>query len=1033
MIRLVEESKTDQPIGIRKINFNFKLKRQKVAGPLLNNGMDIEDLTLSEKNIYTEKLPNGETIDWVLPHSRAFPEFFNKRFAEYSTSTEMFVKNIAESTDQSPPFPYQQLIKEYLRYGTPYRAALLEHGLGSGKTRTTIMVAETFRNEGLPIMVLTPAFLRLNFMDEIHKWGGEDIKIDLTSSPSQILQRQRIIDQAYRFIHYNATGHSINAKDRKTGENIAGKGGVFEQLAKIGVGFPEEDLKYGNLFPYLNKKYGPLKPPKGMLIVIEEIHNLNRTFANGAQHSSVKWLLYPLLLMARDCKIIGLSGTPIISSPFEMATLYSLLRGEIKQKKSPLPAYAFPQSETEFRDIFVDYEGLKLINTETLMSHIIGLGSLFKGVTEDVDRIIFPAGKETPIKAELEMSEYQTAVHDAVLLAEEGKKKKSVLTKGNSNQELKELMDGFVAPPDLNIPSNYHINSRQASNFAFPQEVSRPRPMEKATFENTPLLKDYTMKFNTEDMDAVFKRLKDANVNVEIIRDEYRLAKSNEEKAVILSTLIKKAYPALISQDNPLISLLHKDDIAIMQPYTGTYKERMLYSMKLLTEKPDKYFSLKNLEKYSIKMATIYKNITGDLLHGGAHTVKTDGGEDGGLAGLGELGESAELAELAEFETAMIEESVVENEDDEDALIDQIKVKQIRDVDDPMLNHMDVFKTDAELKKLKLRVKGGPALVYSFFNSIEGAGLFSKILECHGFEAFSESTWNGVSDIDKIERRPRYAFIKGGMNLKLKANLMRVFNNRANRHGQLIRVIFATQAAAEGISLYHLRQIHIMEPHWDNVLIEQVIGRGFRLRSHRYLSDKTEREIQVYQYYAKRNMKIALNLKDSMHSIDYIIQGVADRKSALVGQLKSLRGRSAIDCKINSAYNNLGLTCFDFRGNKSGNAFSATITDDVRDEKVTVKKTVETSAIYKIKYITTKSGKQEQYYIKSDIKPVEIGIFPDGDGSRDLKLIKKKHLAEIAWSNSGTGDKVNIADFKQEGYIVNNMFLPNNTRIHVFK
>jgi hypothetical protein len=335
---------------------------------------------------------------------------------------------------------------------------------------------------------------------------------------------------------------------------------------------------------------------------------------------------------------------------------------------------------------------------------------------------------------------------------------------------------------------------------------------------------------------------------------------------------------------------------------------------------------------------------------------------------------------------------------------------------------MDVFKTDAELASMKMRVTGGPAMVYSFFNSVEGVGIFSKVLEAHGFTQFTESVWDGVSDISRVKRAPRYAFIKGGMNLTLKAKLMRVFNHPENRHGQLIRVVFVTQAAAEGISLYHLRQIHIMEPYWDNVLIEQVVGRGFRLRSHKYLADPREREIQVYHYFSERSSDARTDpnywreagVSQITDVIDNIIKRIADSKSEIVDQLKLIRGAAAIDCKINSEYNNLGVKCFDFRGRAAGgeNAYSMEVETDVAEGQ-TVKKELHTQ--FKYKHFESKG----KIYIIYPGKQVQISI------RGPTKIVKVKadivYLPPPGWK---VDDDIDPDDFKKFGYLVDQRLLP---------
>ena len=1012
MIHLIGAGATDKgkEIDMRVIKPKFKKGFERIYRPLLDNGMTIEDMNLSEQDTYIETLSGGTTVEWVLPHKRSFPAFINKHFgenAEYLSDKSMFLKNIAASTDDSPPFSYQILIRDYLRFGTPYRSLLLEHGLGSGKSRSAIMVAETFREKGLPTLILTPAFLRLNFMDEIHKWAGEDIRITSDMNPSEVRRRQALIDQSYHFVHYNATGYGVGSKNKK-GEDVSGKGSVLEQLARLGFGFPKGS-KNAVHFPYLYNKYGDLKPLSNMLIIIEEIHNLNRTFIGGAGKSSIKFFIYPLLMMATDCKIVGLSGTPIISSPFEMATLYSVLRGPIKTGNVANPIeFALQQDEAVFNDAFVNYDNNTIINKEVMMSRIIGLGSLFKGVTDDVDRIIFPAGKDTPMDLHLNMSVYQSEVHDMALANEQGKK---------TRRKTVSLTDSIAtamsdAQRDLNPDTSYHMNSRQASNFAFPREIHRPRPRQKFTFSEEPLA-SYQIKFSRS-IDDIYRKMVKAGVDVSDLADFTNAPEVN--KRSMLSDLFKKAYPAPTYKKSGW-DLLHEDDQSMFSTYFGEYRDRLHAAVGKLVERADEYLTLDNLSKYSVKMAEIYRRIVGDVENGACRLIPDDG-----VSGAEETVNEVEGYEVPLIESAgpgqMDDDSEgAEAVDGADSSVDvsDILPKRVLDPADELPKYMDVFKTDAELKSMRMRVMGGPALVYSFFNAVEGAGIFSKVLDVHGFKQVTEETWDGVSPIGSMTREPRYAFIKGDMSASLKAKVMRIFNNPANRHGQLIRVVFVTQAAAEGISLYHLRQIHIMEPHWDNVLIEQVIGRGFRLRSHRYLSDKRERQIQVYQYFAERSKELPgdywskYDLK-THDTIDTIIKGIADRKSKLVSQLKLVRGAAAIDCMINSAYNNLNIQCFDFRGNASGDAFSAAISDDVASN-TGIKKTVETDIMYD--YFEFNG---QTYITYTGAKRVTIQT-PSKSGQptvrRDVEVF---YSTPDKWRPNL--DPVEKPDFKKAGYLV---------------
>ena len=68
--------------------------------------------------------------------------------------------------------------------------------------------------------------------------------------------------------------------------------------------------------------------------------------------------------------------------------------------------------------------------------------------------------------------------------------------------------------------------------------------------------------------------------------------------------------------------------------------------------------------------------------------------------------------------------------------------------------------------------------------------------------------------------------------------------------GYQCQVLMTTQSGAEGISLKFVRQVHIMEPYWNNVRINQVIGRARRIKSHMELPLK-DRNVKIFNYVIK--------------------------------------------------------------------------------------------------------------------------------------------------------------------------------------
>ena len=56
-----------------------------------------------------------------------------------------------------------------------------------------------------------------------------------------------------------------------------------------------------------------------------------------------------------------------------------------------------------------------------------------------------------------------------------------------------------------------------------------------------------------------------------------------------------------------------------------------------------------------------------------------------------------------------------------------------------------------------------------------------------------------------------------------------------------------TSSGAEGITLKNTRFVHIMEPYWHPVRMEQVIGRARRICSHQDLPEEL-RTVKVFLY-----------------------------------------------------------------------------------------------------------------------------------------------------------------------------------------
>jgi hypothetical protein len=108
-----------------------------------------------------------------------FINFINSLFEPYrrevlDTSKNISCDNIGQDAEDTMNqlLIHQKVVRDYINLYTPYRGLLLYHGLGSGKTASSIAIAEGMK-ERKRIIVLTPASLRRNYMEEIKKFGDQ--------------------------------------------------------------------------------------------------------------------------------------------------------------------------------------------------------------------------------------------------------------------------------------------------------------------------------------------------------------------------------------------------------------------------------------------------------------------------------------------------------------------------------------------------------------------------------------------------------------------------------------------------------------------------------------------------------------------------------------------------------------------------------------------------------------------------------------------------------------------------------------------
>jgi hypothetical protein len=101
----------------------------------------------------------------------------------------------------------------------------------------------------------------------------------------------------------------------------------------------------------------------------------------------------------------------------------------------------------------------------------------------------------------------------------------------------------------------------------------------------------------------------------------------------------------------------------------------------------------------------------------------------------------------------------------------------------------------------------GPILIYSSFVLMEGLEIFNIY-----FIFIDYSNFNNKGEGDDYYR---YVEFNGNIDKEQRKKYLSEFNNEEYIYGSKIKVFFISPAGAEGISLMNVRQVHIMEPYWN--------------------------------------------------------------------------------------------------------------------------------------------------------------------------------------------------------------------------
>jgi hypothetical protein len=323
----------------------------------------------------------------------------------------------------------------------------------------------------------------------------------------------------------------------------------------------------------------------------------------------------------------------------------------------------------------------------------------------------------------------------------------------------------------------------------------------------------------------------------------------------------------------------------------------------------------------------------------------------------------------------------------------------------------------------------GLHLLYSQFRTMEGIGIISIILEANGYTHFKlqreSGTWKLSPDtIEALDQKKRLFVLYTGTESAEEKEVVRNIYNSAwneipsdiaeilkrraenNNMGDIIRAMLITSSAAEGINLRCTRYVHIVEPYWNMVRIEQVVGRARRICSHQDLPEEL-RTVKVFFYLTKFSDE---QLKNPTKDINILLLDVGrlDTKKPLttdqsIYEIASIKTEinnafldaiksTAVDCSVYSRTKDDKYICYGYGRVVDSTAISSypKLEDDIKNidqEKLNVRN----ETVEGFQYVTIKGVK---YGYNQATKEIYDGvamesILAQGLGRENLKPIGK--------------------------------------------
>jgi hypothetical protein len=804
--------------------------------------------------------------------------------------------------------PHQLFVKNFLSFQTPYNSLLLYHGLGTGKTCSAIGIAEEMRSYMKQtggtqrIMIIASPNVQNNFRQQIFderklmmeggNWNlntciGNALLKEINPSQVQNMPRDKVISQINSLItqYYTFMGYGELANYIKRNIATDGESGLSTKQQK--------QQEIGKIQALFNNR----------LVIIDEVHNI-RIMQDNKEAKKTASLLMRVCKYAENMRLLLLSATPVFNDPREIIWLTNLLnavdkRGQIDEKDVFTRDGEFVKSRTL-------PDGTQLEDGEELLRRkLTGYVSYVRGENPytfpyRIYPVDFAPGRQ------LQLDSYPSTQMNKKAIETVDKPSKTPL---------------YMDPAGEYQKSAYNFIIEHLLHTSFSTTDIYGKEREMPSFENMESFGYTQLREPLQSLNIIYPSPAfDAFVG----EMENPVGEEDEEESVEESTEEVVESP--------------ENTESVEEPT----EEPSTEELNLVESQAAKEFAGGNGENNTPDAAPVP---IVDVPNADVAETSEDEDEDEDEAD-DEADESAEVesvdestedksaVETVDEETLAQHAEIINNMIGKEGLSTVMLYEQTRTPfelrhnfkyqPDIMSKYGKIFHPDniqkysgkiASICKI-IKESTGIVMVYSQF--IDGGVVpIALALEEMGFTRYGfashtkslfetaptaqvdATTFKTLAETeDKSTFHPaKYVMITGDKSFSPNnlADLKHV-TGPSNKHGEQVRVVLITKAAAEGLDFKNIRQLHVLEPWYNMNRVEQIIGRGVRNLSHCMLPFE-ERNVEIYLH--------ATAPDGDAEPADLYVYRYAEKKAIQIGTITRILKEVAVDCILN-----IGQTSF---------------------------------------------------------------------------------------------------------------------------